>query len=70
MQNSGVGKFVLGAGTFGVALLYFYALALSIVAIVKNALPEFVVVAAWALVSLVLYLSYTRRRHGASPDQP
>jgi len=70
MRNAGLANLMLGAGTFGVALLYFYALALSIVAIVKGALPEYLVVAAWAVVSLVLYISYHRRRQGSSADQP
>jgi hypothetical protein len=68
MMKAHMGKFVLGAGTFGVALLYFYALALSIVAIVSGAVPEYVIVTAWAGVSIVLYYSYNRRRQAAPTE--
>jgi hypothetical protein len=61
-------KAMVGAGTFGVALLYFYALALSIVAIVSGAVSEYIIVVAWAAVSVVLYYSYTRRRHSAPTE--
>jgi hypothetical protein len=63
-----VAKVMVGAGTFGVALLYFYALALSIVAIVSGAVSEYIIVTAWAAVSIVLYLSYTRRRQTAPTE--
>lgn len=63
-----VAKVMVGAGTFGVALLYFYALALSIVAIVSGAVSEYIIVTAWAGVSVVLYLSYTRRRQTAPTE--
>ncbi|HKO08068.1 MAG TPA: hypothetical protein VJ487_10170 [Alphaproteobacteria bacterium] len=48
------GLFV-GVGAFAVGLLYFYALSLSIVVVLKKDMPWYVVVAAWLFLFGVLY---------------
>ncbi len=48
------GLFV-GVGAFAICLLYFYALSLSVIVVVKNDMPWYVVVGAWIFLFAVLY---------------
>jgi hypothetical protein len=45
----------IGIGAFAVGLLYFYALSLSILVVLKNDMPWYLVVAAWLFLFGVLY---------------
>ncbi|HUI19169.1 MAG TPA: hypothetical protein VL244_15985 [Alphaproteobacteria bacterium] len=58
----------VGVSTFAVALLYFYALALSVVVAFTNTIPWYVVLGAWLIVSVVLYFAKDRNatRGGAA----
>ena len=54
-----------GVGTFAVALLYFYVLALSIAVIFSGLLPVWFVIAGWVLLFAVLYgEKYVKQRNG------
>jgi hypothetical protein len=55
MGGSIVKGLFVGVGAFAVGLLYFYALSLSIVVVLKNDMPWYVVVAAWLFLFGVLY---------------
>jgi len=48
------GLFV-GVGAFAIGLLYFYALSLSVIVVLKHDMPWFVVVGAWIFLFGVLY---------------
>ncbi|HUI17681.1 MAG TPA: hypothetical protein VL244_08460 [Alphaproteobacteria bacterium] len=48
------GLFV-GVGAFAIGLLYFYALSLSVIVVLKNDMPWYVVVGAWIFLFGVLY---------------
>ena len=48
------GLFV-GVGAFAIGLLYFYALSLSVVVVLKSDMPWYVVVGAWIFLFGVLY---------------
>ncbi len=53
----------VGVSTFAVALLYFYALALSVIIALSGIFPWYIVAGAWVVVSAVLY--YAKERPGA-----
>jgi hypothetical protein len=55
MTGSIVKGLFVGVGAFAVGLLYFYALSLSIVVVLKNDMPWYLVVAAWLFLFGVLY---------------
>jgi hypothetical protein len=55
MGGSIIKGLFVGVGAFAVGLLYFYALSLSIVVVLKNDMPWYVVVAAWLFLFGVLY---------------
>ncbi|MGO8867743.1 MAG: hypothetical protein ACLQME_14690 [Alphaproteobacteria bacterium] len=55
MAGSIIKGLFVGVGAFAVGLLYFYALSLSIVVVLKNDMPWYVVVAAWLFLFGVLY---------------
>ncbi|MFI4988998.1 MAG: hypothetical protein ACHQF3_16345 [Alphaproteobacteria bacterium] len=57
----------MGASTFGVALLYFYALALSIVALVTDVVSTSIIIASWVVLTAALYYanSHNRQRKAA-----
>jgi hypothetical protein len=48
-------KLFVGVSAFAVALLYFYALSLSISIVWNDLVPWYIVLAAWGIVSAVLY---------------
>ena len=48
------GLFV-GVGAFAIGLLYFYALSLSVIVVLKNDMPWYIVVGAWIFLLGVLY---------------
>ena len=52
----------VGVSTFAVGLLYFYALALSIVVALTGTLPWYLVAGAWVIISVVLI--YAKDREG------
>ncbi len=55
MGGSIIKGLFVGVGAFAVGLLYFYALSLSIVVVLKNDMPWYIVVAAWLFLFGVLY---------------
>ncbi|HYB55826.1 MAG TPA: hypothetical protein VEK12_06620 [Alphaproteobacteria bacterium] len=55
MGGSIIKGLFVGVGAFAVGLLYFYALSLSIVVVLKNDMPWYVVAAAWLFLFGVLY---------------
>ncbi|HXQ65186.1 MAG: hypothetical protein ACHQRJ_04230 [Alphaproteobacteria bacterium] len=55
MGGSIIKGLFVGVGAFAVGLLYFYALSLSIVVVLKKDMPWYVVVAAWLFLFGVLY---------------
>jgi len=55
MTGSLVKGLFVGVGAFAVGLLYFYALSLSIVVVLKNDMAWYLVAAAWLFLFGVLY---------------
>jgi len=55
MAGSIIKGLFVGVGAFAVGLLYFYALSLSIIVVLQNDMPWYVVVAAWLFLFGVLY---------------
>ncbi|MFI5022965.1 MAG: hypothetical protein ACHQRJ_15110 [Alphaproteobacteria bacterium] len=55
MTGSIVKGLFVGVGAFAVGLLYFYALSLSIVVVLKNDMPWYLVAGAWLFLFGVLY---------------
>jgi hypothetical protein len=53
----------VGVSTFAVGLLYFYALALSVVVALTNVVPWYLVIGAWVIISVVLFYA---KDHSAS----
>jgi len=50
----------VGVSTFAVGLLYFYALALSVVVALTNVVPWYLVAGAWVIISIVLFYAKDR----------
>ncbi len=66
----GLRELFVGASTFGIALLYFYALALSIITMISGILSAYIVIAAWAVVTGALYFACTHNhRQRRAADQ-
>jgi hypothetical protein len=55
MGPSVVRGLFVGVGAFAVGLLYFYALSLSIIVVLKNDMPWYLVAGAWLFLFGVLY---------------
>jgi len=55
MTGSIVKGLFVGVGAFAVGLLYFYALSLSIVVVLKSDMPWYLVAGAWLFLFGVLY---------------
>ena len=50
----------VGVSTFAVGLLYFYALALSVVVALTNTVPWYLILGAWVIISVVLFYAKDR----------
>ena len=59
-METGIRSVFVGVSTFAVGLLYFYALALSIVVALTGAIPWYLVAGAWVIISLVLVYAKDR----------
>ena len=55
MGTSLLSGLFVGVGAFAIGLLYFYALSLSVVVVLKNDMPWYFVAGAWAFLFGVLY---------------
>ncbi|HKO09156.1 MAG TPA: hypothetical protein VJ487_15710 [Alphaproteobacteria bacterium] len=56
----------VGVSTFAVGLLYFYALALSVVVALTNTVPWYLILGAWVIISIVLFYAKDRSAKGES----
>ena len=50
----------VGVSTFAVGLLYFYALALSVVVALTNTVPWYLILGAWVIISILLFYAKDR----------